>query len=123
MRSCSRTPRLWDGKYLSRDTHTTLSQKGNVAHAGRENARRIALFPARDSKLSESDFRPAAGPDRHSRGSSGGEVSRDHRRTDRGNLRSNPRTRGCRPAPPAGTLCRKAQRDMQCTDGDERVEG
>jgi len=27
---------LWDGKYLSRGTLTTLSQKGNVAHDARE---------------------------------------------------------------------------------------
>src|SRR5205823_1958421 len=77
------TPRLWDGKYLSRGTLTTLSQKGNVAHARRQDARRIVLFAARDSKLSESDFGPVAGPHRHSCGSARGEVSRDHRRTDR----------------------------------------
>ncbi len=39
-------PRFFDGKYLARDTQMVLSQKGNVAHAGREVARRIMQFHA-----------------------------------------------------------------------------
>jgi hypothetical protein len=32
-------PRFFDGKYLARDTFTTRSQNGNVAHTRRQDAR------------------------------------------------------------------------------------
>ena len=64
-----------------------------IFYARRQDAGRIALFAARGSKLPEPDFRPAAGPNRHSCRSAGGKVSRDHGRTDWRILRASPRTR------------------------------
>jgi len=37
-------PRLSRGRYLSRETRTARPQKGNIAHAGRQDLARIAQF-------------------------------------------------------------------------------
>ena len=55
--------RVQTGVTCFRTTCTTLSQKGNERHSRRENARRIAQFATRNTKISGQNFRPTARPD------------------------------------------------------------